>query len=159
VVAVDAVGAYIMGFNPMEVEHIRIAQFDGLGICNLESMELVGESLDSVKMNFRRASISLMGMFKNVTVYEGGACRACKARVHWALERLQRKGILEKQKITVIVGRHSYVPEPEEINSPIYVIGDCAVPSARGISQYHGVELFHGCPPCLVPGLVPSYTK
>lgn len=159
VVSVDAVGAFIMGFDPWEVEHLRIAQYDGLGTCDLSRIEVLGEPINKVKMSFRKPSTSLMGVFQNVTVYEGGACRACKARVHWALEKLQRKGMLQRQKIAVIVGRYPYIPEPEEINSPTYVIGDCAISFSRGISQFHGVELFHGCPPCLVPGLVPSYTS
>ena len=57
-VAVDAVGAAVMGINPKNVKHLRLAERKGLGTCNLEQIEIVGEvgeSIESVKKKFRRS--------------------------------------------------------------------------------------------------------
>ena len=40
-VAADAVGAKILGLNPLEVRHLRIAQEAGLGDCDLKALELM----------------------------------------------------------------------------------------------------------------------
>ncbi len=57
-VAVDAVGAAVMGINPKNVKHLRLAEKKGLGTCDLEQIEIageVGESIESVKKKFRRS--------------------------------------------------------------------------------------------------------
>ena len=43
-VAIDAVAAYLMGFDPMEIRYIRLAHEDGLGIGKLADIEVVGDS-------------------------------------------------------------------------------------------------------------------
>ncbi len=57
-VAVDAVGAAIMGVSPTEVEHLVLAEKKGLGTCQLENIEIIGESIESVRRNFRRSVLS-----------------------------------------------------------------------------------------------------
>ena len=53
-VSVDAVGTTIMGFDPLEIEHIWLAQERGLGIAALEGIEQVGCPLAEVKRSFAR---------------------------------------------------------------------------------------------------------
>jgi uncharacterized protein (DUF362 family) len=53
-VAVDAVGAAVMGVSPIEVRHLVLAEQKGLGTCRLEKINVVGESLEAVKRVFRR---------------------------------------------------------------------------------------------------------
>ncbi|MET1125213.1 MAG: DUF362 domain-containing protein [Archaeoglobaceae archaeon] len=45
VVAVDSVGAALMGVNPLEVEHIVLAARKGLGTCKIEEIEIVGDEV------------------------------------------------------------------------------------------------------------------
>jgi len=52
VVAADATGSRIMGFNPERIDHIRWADESGLGTMN---PEVVGDTIDSVKRVFDRA--------------------------------------------------------------------------------------------------------
>jgi uncharacterized protein (DUF362 family) len=54
-VAVDAVGAAVMSIPPEKVKHLRLAEKKGLGTCNLEQIEMVGEPIEEVKRKFRRA--------------------------------------------------------------------------------------------------------
>ncbi len=57
-IAVDAVGAAIMGFNPMSIEYIRKAYEMGLGIGDLNSIEVIGGGIDEVKRRFRIGGLS-----------------------------------------------------------------------------------------------------
>jgi hypothetical protein len=51
-VAIDAVAAKIMGFDPMQIDYIRIAHEDGLGVGRVEEIEIVGEDISSMNLNF-----------------------------------------------------------------------------------------------------------
>jgi uncharacterized protein (DUF362 family) len=53
VVAVDATACRIMGFDPKEVAHIRMANERGLG--DLDNIEVLGEPINSVMRKFIRA--------------------------------------------------------------------------------------------------------
>jgi len=50
-VALDAVAARIMGFDPMKIDYIRLAHEDGLGTGRIEEIEVLGEDISG--MNFR----------------------------------------------------------------------------------------------------------
>lgn len=57
-VAVDAVGAAVMGVPPETVKHLRLAEQKGLGTCNLKRITVVGEPTNRVKRKFRRSLLS-----------------------------------------------------------------------------------------------------
>ena len=54
-VAVDAVGAAVMGISPASVKHLQLAQKKGLGTCNLEEITVLGEPIEKVSRKFRRS--------------------------------------------------------------------------------------------------------
>jgi len=54
-VAVDAVGAAVMGISPAEVKHLLLAEKKGLGTSNLDEITVLGEPIESVKRKFRRS--------------------------------------------------------------------------------------------------------
>jgi uncharacterized protein (DUF362 family) len=52
-VAIDAVAAKIMGFDPMEVDYIKIAHDRGLGVGDIDQIEIIGiDKKDLEKLNF-----------------------------------------------------------------------------------------------------------
>lgn len=53
VVAVDAVSSSIMGFDPMSIPYIRMAHEEGLGMGDIEEIEILGDSIDDVKKEFK----------------------------------------------------------------------------------------------------------
>jgi len=53
VVATDATAARAMGFDPHQIPHIRMAHEEGLG--EIDGVEIVGDTLESVKRVFKRA--------------------------------------------------------------------------------------------------------
>ena len=54
-VAVDSVGAAVMGVSPEDVKHLVLAEKKGLGTCHLERITVVGEPIELVQRRFRRA--------------------------------------------------------------------------------------------------------
>ena len=50
--ALDAVSARLMGFDPMSIDYIRLAHEEGLGVGNPGEIELVGEDISKVNLNF-----------------------------------------------------------------------------------------------------------
>jgi len=54
-VAVDAVGAAVMGISPTDVKHLVLAERKGLGTCNLERITVLGEPVEKVKRKFNRS--------------------------------------------------------------------------------------------------------
>ncbi|MDH5450651.1 MAG: DUF362 domain-containing protein [Candidatus Bathyarchaeota archaeon] len=57
-VAVDAVGAAVMGIPPESVKHLRLAEEKGLGTCHLEEIEILGEPIARVKKKFKTSFLS-----------------------------------------------------------------------------------------------------
>jgi len=57
-VAVDAVGAAVMGIPPEIVKHLRLAEEKGLGTCDLKQIEILGEPIEKVKKKFKTSILS-----------------------------------------------------------------------------------------------------
>ena len=53
-VAVDAVCARLMGFNPDDICHVTMAGLTGLGISDLKRIDIVGESIESAAYLFQK---------------------------------------------------------------------------------------------------------
>lgn len=51
-VAIDAVSSKIMGFNPMDIPYINLADQAGLGNGRMENIEIVGEDISKVNLKF-----------------------------------------------------------------------------------------------------------
>jgi len=57
-VAVDAVGAAVMGIPPEKVKHLRLAEERELGTCDLKRVEILGEPIEKVKKKFKKSFLS-----------------------------------------------------------------------------------------------------
>ena len=57
-VAVDAVGAAVMGIPPESVKHLLLAEDAGLGTCQLEQIEILGEPIEKVKRKFKTSFLT-----------------------------------------------------------------------------------------------------
>jgi len=51
-VAIDAVAAKIMGFDPMNIAYIRMAHEDGLGVGRVEEIDVIGEDISAMNFGF-----------------------------------------------------------------------------------------------------------
>ncbi|MEC9308641.1 MAG: DUF362 domain-containing protein [Chloroflexota bacterium] len=54
-VAIDAVAAHMMGFDPLSIDFIRMAHERGLGCGDIRQLNIVGEDIDEVNWGFSRA--------------------------------------------------------------------------------------------------------
>ena len=52
-VAIDAVAAKLMGFNPLEIDYIRIANEEKLGVGDTRNIEFRGDDFSGENWNFR----------------------------------------------------------------------------------------------------------
>ena len=52
-VAIDAVAAKVMGFDPMKIDYLRLAHEDGLGAARPEEIEVRGEDISALNFGFR----------------------------------------------------------------------------------------------------------
>jgi uncharacterized protein (DUF362 family) len=52
-VAIDAVSAKMMGFDPMSLEYIRVAHEDGLGVGDPHDIEIVGDDISHESWGFK----------------------------------------------------------------------------------------------------------
>ena len=52
-VAIDAVAAKIMGFDPLSIKYIRLGHERGLGCGDIREMEIVGEDISNVNFHFK----------------------------------------------------------------------------------------------------------
>jgi len=52
-VAIDAVAAKMMGFDPMSLDFIRMAHEEGLGTGRVEEIDVLGEDISEVNFDFR----------------------------------------------------------------------------------------------------------
>jgi uncharacterized protein (DUF362 family) len=77
-VAVDAVAASLMGFEPMEIGYLRQAQAMGLGMADLSAITVVGDPMSQLRRRFRRhASDRLLRLARSpgATVRQGRSPR------------------------------------------------------------------------------------
>ena len=61
VVAVDTVGSAVMGFKLEEVLHLVLAGKDGLGVNNLDEIEILGEKIEDVARPFKKPFRNSLG--------------------------------------------------------------------------------------------------
>lgn len=161
-VACDAVGTTLMGFDPMMVDHLRIAWWEGLGEAQMEAIRVVGNELSSVKKSFKLVDLRLGGCFEGVTVIEGGVCRECIGRARWVLERCRDRGLLSKERpLTLVLGVTPYIPAELGSSGNAMVIGDCAIDEyRRRVSETpKNVLLAGGCPSDTSPRVAPPWLE
>lgn len=51
-VAIDAVAAKMMGFNPLDIPYLRMAHDDGIGVADPKAIDIVGEDISGVDFRF-----------------------------------------------------------------------------------------------------------
>ena len=62
-VAIDAVAARLMGFNPMDIKYIHLAHRAGLGVGKPEEIQLVGDDISGEKLELSPSAITWPAMW------------------------------------------------------------------------------------------------
>ncbi len=147
-VAVDAVSAMIMGFDPHQLTHLREAHARGLGPLSLAHIKLLGDSMEHVMHPFRRALLSSVAVYKTVEVVEGGADLGVLSALRHALDRLSLEGRLDDMNpVTVLVGGFLPGQLPRIGTKEVWLMGDAAVGIQQRIRPEHELHLVPGDAP------------
>jgi len=129
-VAVDTVGARVMGYTVEEVEHLRLTAEWGLGEGRLERIEVVG---DLGRFQTRYPYTLLRRFHPDVRIVEGRerACvEGCKGNSEVILEILTND-FSGQGGFTIVFGKGFEDADLEDLPGDIMIVGQCAV-SERG---------------------------
>lgn len=144
-VATDTVGAYLMGFGNGEVKHIVYAGERGLGVSDLNQIDILGENAGKIRYHFERPSIEGIALnFSNLSFRVGDkGCSGCRESYYIAVSGMSEAELATVGKAVVVMGQNADIPE-SDAGKPIYLLGNCSMKS--GLEG----ELIEGCPP---PGI------
>ena len=159
VVSADAVATACMGFEDvLDVPTTRIAQHDGIGVADLDKIEVLGCKIEDVAEKFLLPSTFrkpqdryLLGCHKNVDVHIGGACKQC-----W-LMATSMAGVLSKLPFdyTLFVGADPKLGNKVKTDlDRVIFLGDCACATTGELKEIRNEMLLEkkglilpGCPP------------
>ncbi len=140
-VAVDTIGAYLMGYEPDEVRHIRYAAAKGIGISDMNRIHVAGEHPERIRRAFKKPCLDgLVFDFKNITVIGGKGCSGCREACYIALSGMTDSQLEKIGKSTVMFGTDVDLTQIEQ-NSRLYLVGNCT------FSNDIEGERIEGCPP------------
>lgn len=153
VVAVDAVASAVIGFHPMEIDTTKLADEHGLGEGDMDSIQVLGESIETVRRPFARPDVSLStDLFPGLMVIAGDYCRACEYYTRRGLDKLSTAGFFESgEQLAVILGKEPTVPD--KLPDKVVILGDCALRSnsVRRLRDHLLLEgrlrIVYACPP------------
>lgn len=145
-VAADIVGAQIMGFDPMEIVTNQLALRDGLGVKGPEQIEVVGQTIDEVRTQFRRPVFRLVHPAPNVEVIPGGICPGCISRIPRIPPRIEAG-----KRYGVLIGKRPRFPKNRSFDE-IWCFGQCGIEAGHKIAARHPhlkkrMKKVKGCPP------------
>lgn len=158
-VALDSIASMCMGIdNPLVVSTTRLAGHDGLGTANPFMIEVVGETIASVRKQFLLPATYTLpidslvtGLYPNIDIYIGGACSAC-----WLMAALAESTLAKvPQRFSLIVGVDPKIPAKLKTDhAHTFFLGECALATGgdlrelRNAMQLAGIDRFlGGCPP------------
>jgi uncharacterized protein (DUF362 family) len=143
-VAVDAVAATIMGFDIHEVPLVIGASDAGLGIADLQQIEIIGAPIKDVQRRFKRVEEAVKEALPddaevNIVIGEK-ACTGCRESVWAIVYELNKKNLLGVLKgWTIFVGQSQKCPEVPK--DKLLLVGNCTAKFKK-----NGTFVV-GCPP------------
>ncbi|MBD3183430.1 DUF362 domain-containing protein [Candidatus Poribacteria bacterium] len=133
IVGVDSAASFLMGIQPEEVMTIKRGYQAGLGDMNLDNIQITGDKLDDLKMNWKRPDSTITEKFPNLIIRNKGACSGCNMNLLVALNDVKSESEISYN--AVVMGQD----EPVEKNSVL--IGKCTS------SFWKDYDHISGCPP------------
>ena len=136
IVAVDAVAASLMGFNPSTIETIRLGHAAGLGEMDLSLIDIIGDDMLDLTMNFEQPKQFLHRAFPRVQLSAKNACSGCLIPLFAALRKIEETEILIRPEMLLLLGKQDSPPS-----------GDRAVCIGECTKQFNSMSWLPGCPP------------
>ena len=148
-VAVDSVGCRLMGIDPMEVKHLKLAHEMGLGSID---PGIIGDPLKDWARKFKRPEMEMLkvlGLHNQRTPLAcsmcGGAAReglisSAKNPGRWARSLMPVLWQMAFGRINFVYGREAALPKNRK---KVIAVGNCT----RHLKEDPGVIWVEGCPP------------
>ncbi len=143
-VAADAVTCRVIGVDPLEIKHLRLAHERKLGRVLEEEIDVVGQPIASVLHPMRIEPKEEDLGAENIGMAEGKGCSGCTATTRMTLSFYSPEDLKNFGEITLVVG--DVHGNDYSTRGRCFFIGNCAIRSCKG---KEGVKI-GGCPP---PGL------
>lgn len=103
-VAIDAYVAELMGYEPYDIEYIKIAEKIGVGCADLSKVNIIELNSDTgMQKRFTNSGRKVKHLSQ--WVVEKDACSACYGSLIHALARLDEQGLLDRLKEKVYIGQ------------------------------------------------------
>jgi uncharacterized protein (DUF362 family) len=160
IVAADSTAASCMGIDDvLDVTAIRLARHDGIGVADPDRITVLGAALADVREKFRMPRFYakpqdryLTGLYDNLDVYIGGACRQCWLMATGFAGALSKYAPL---KFSLFAGSDPKFPGTFEGDlDRVVFLGDCACGTAGPLKEIRNRMLLEGkgliapgCPP------------
>lgn len=148
VVAVDTVGAKILGYERNEIKHLTIATEMGLGCGNLNEINIIGD-INRFKEKVPYAKERIYPPKLNIKIVAGKemACReGCLGQVESMLDMFlfDAKG---RGNFSIIAGKGFSKEDLSNLQEPIVIVGDCAIEEIADFiqSHYEKVQIVKEC--------------
>jgi uncharacterized protein (DUF362 family) len=141
-VSVDAVGSKIIGYEALEINHIKLAADKGLGEMDIKKLKIRGENLSDSLINFEKSFLpDITYPYDNIDVVCGRGCEACRSTLNYILIRHKEQLKNLSMPITIYLGNDLEIKKPRKERRLYVHYGNCAG------------ELIYGG--CFVPGCPP----
>jgi uncharacterized protein (DUF362 family) len=140
-VAADTVAACVMGIDPAQIDHVRLAAEQGLGTSDLSNIEVVGMSIESARRPFEILHVDY-GKYERelgIEIHESGACSGCRKVMNTLLNNHLKGNYEVLRNLTLIFGQT--VKVPQRIKGKLLNFGSCTK-KYRELGDY-----IAGCPP------------
>jgi len=138
-VAVDTVCATIMGFDPARIRTITLAAEEGLGVGDLDAIQVRGVAMESVMRRFEDPQRVREEVYPGVTFIDEQACSACEGELYSPLFYIREAGLVDRlDGLTVVMGEQTEAPE---VGAKTIFVGKC-------VQEFKDQGVFvDGCPP------------
>ncbi|MFX0137080.1 MAG: DUF362 domain-containing protein [Candidatus Hodarchaeota archaeon] len=150
-IAIDSIAASIMGFDPVQIKHIKLAQDLNLGIGDLKRISIVGDEPNY--FNFKKAQL-LPNENELLGLCQGTCCPGCLASFRIfsdLMDMFLGKELKRYGGFSCLLGEN---PEVSSYKRGIIIFGDCAIFSTKDyafntkrIRRAYRIQEIPGCPP------------
>jgi uncharacterized protein (DUF362 family) len=138
-VAVDSVGAKVMGFDPSKILKLELASEKGLGTSDLQLIEVRGEPIASVAKRFLDPQKAFAERYPGVLLLDENSCSACEGELQSPLFYIRSAGCVDAlDGLVVLMGVQKDVPK---VSEKTVVMGQC-------VKEFQDRGFYvAGCPP------------
>lgn len=128
-VAVDAVAESVIGFDNLQIDTTRLAHEQGLGVGDINAIEVVGAPIAEVRRPFALPDIAISeDRFPGIKVCAGDYCRGCEYYIRRGIDRLVENNALDpNDPVTLVFGKDPVVNP--DTKGRVILLGDCALES------------------------------